>query len=152
MNICTFLLNFLFKFWKITLNNVLRNVIICNTIRCDFLLRVVLCVLSVLSDRQVSQGTYLIILFLVVQGFSPTAKLSWISLQFYVLVFHSFHVCRVRIFFSQLYLCSTTILLSENSSCILIENCYTNILTLRKLLLIKNLIAITQSIIAILIC
>ena len=41
---------------------------------------------------------------MVVQGFSPTANLSWISLQFYVLVSHSFHVVESVLSFATLSL------------------------------------------------
>ena len=66
---------------------------------------VVMCVDS-LSDRQVSQAIYFFIFSfqVVVQGFSPTANLSWISLQFYVLVSHSFHVVESVLSFATLSL------------------------------------------------
>ena len=41
---------------------------------------------------------------MAVQGFSPTANLSWISLQFYVLVSHSFHVVESVLSFATLSL------------------------------------------------
>ena len=50
---------------------------------------------------------YLFFIFsfqVVVQGFSPTANLSWISLQFYVLVSHSFHVVESVLSFATLSL------------------------------------------------
>lgn len=104
-------------------------------------------VVDSLSDRQVSQAIYLFILFflMVVQGFSPTANLSWISLQFYVLVSHSFHVVESVFSFATLSLFNDQII---NRHIFLPYIIYYYILQI--LVLLKHFISIKTSIITLL--
>lgn len=107
---------------------------------------VVMCIDS-LSDRQVSQAIYFLysLFQLVVQGFSPTANLSWISLQFYVLVSHSFHVVESVLSFATLSLFNDQII---NRHIFLPNIIYNNILQI--LVLLKHFIRIKTSIISLL--
>ena len=86
----------------IALNNAQKNDKICI---CNSNYSLLLCVQIACRSPNLSGYLFFIFSFqMVVQGFSPTANLSWISLQFYVLVSHSFHVVESVLSFATLSL------------------------------------------------